>query len=270
MHGLLISPTSFPLIEGLLPVLSTGSLSNMGDILYPSPAYTEAEFRYAEAHDTEWDGKRNNLYWAGSTTGGFAADGQWRDFHRQRFVTRVKSSFLNIRLFDVAFTRIFQCGRKYCKEQTAHYKIKPWVDKDRALGSRLVFDVDGNGISGRFYKLLASRSTPLKQTLLREWHDERLRAWVHYIPISQSMEELPALVLYLTSTTAGQRWAREIAEQGREWYSKALRDVDMAIYTSRLLLELARLQDPERPAVAEGVDGLARGSQGRQSYRDGI
>ncbi|RHZ45712.1 glycosyltransferase family 90 protein [Aspergillus thermomutatus] len=267
-HGLLISPTSFPLIEGLAPVLSTGSLSTMGDILYPSPAYLEPEFEYVEAKDINWDSKRNNLYWAGSTTGGFAVNDGWQSFHRQRFVklaqnlgngrhsylregkgviNLVKSSFLNSRLFDVAFTRVFQCEKRYCRDQQALFQTKSWADKDEALHSRLVFDIDGNGISGRYYKLLASKSAPLKQTLLREWHDDRLMPWVHYIPVSQSMEELPEMVTYLTSE-AGQERAREIAEQGRDWFSKAFRKEDLTIYLYRLFLELARLQDPERSA----------------------
>lgn len=269
MHGLTTSPFSFRLIEGLVPVLTTGSLSTMGDILLPSPAYIEDEFKYDEQHDVDWDKKRNNLYWAGSTTGGFAMDDNWRSFQRQRFVTlaenlekqqytylresngaagRVLSSFLNGRLFDVAFTKIFQCESKHCREQSLYFNTKGWAGKDEALKSRLVFDLDGNGISGRYYKLLASRSTPLKQTLLREWHDERLVPWVHYVPVSQSLEELPELVVYLTSTDRGRRTAREIAEQGREWYYQALREADLSVYVYRLVLELARLQDPGREA----------------------
>jgi hypothetical protein len=273
MHGLLMSPASSGLIEGLVPILSTGSLSTMGDILFPSPAYIEEEFHYEGAYDIEWDKKSNNLYWAGSTTGGSASNDQWRRFHRQRFVSlaqnlepkqhvylreqngavsRVESKFLNSRLYDVAFTKVFQCERKQCRKENAYFKLKPWADKNRALQSRLVFDIDGNGISGRYYQLLASKSVPLKQTLLREWHDDRLVPWVHYIPISQSMEELPELVSYLTLNKIGQQIAREIAERGRDWYSKALREVDMGIYTYRLLLELARLQDANRQAGSPG------------------
>ncbi|KAF2128534.1 glycosyltransferase family 90 protein [Dothidotthia symphoricarpi CBS 119687] len=269
MYGLVMHPTSFRLFEGLVPIFTTGSLSTMGDILFPSPAYMEAEFQYNEEYDIEWEKKRNNLYWAGSTTGGYALDDQWRYYQRQRFVTlaqrlepkrhtylrekegmvnRVESSFLNSRLFDVAFTRVFQCETKYCRDQKAYFKLKPWADRFRPLGSRLAFDLDGNGISGRYYQILASKSVPLKQTLLREWHDDRLVPWVHYIPVSQSMEEVPELVSYLTSSETGQQKAREIAERGREWFSRAFREIDMSIYTYRLLLEIARLQDPKRQA----------------------
>lgn len=270
MHGLLMSPTSFKLIEGSVPVLSTGTLSTMGDVLFPSPAYNESGFRYDESHDLEWEKKSNHLYWAGSTTGGFAEDDGWQHFQRQRFVAlaqnlqgkqhqhlqtrdgvvhRVASPFLNRKAFDVSFTKIFQCARKPCRDESAYFHTTSWADKDKALQSRLVFDIDGNGISGRYYKLLASRSLPLKHTLLREWHDDRLVPWVHYVPVSQGMDELPELVLYLTSTKPGQRHAKDMADQGREWFSKALRDVDSSIYMYRLLLELARLQDPDREAV---------------------
>ncbi|GIK02046.1 F-actin-capping protein subunit beta [Aspergillus viridinutans] len=249
-HGLLISPTSFPLIEGLVPILSTCSLSTMGDILYPSPAYLEPEFEYVEAKDISWDSKHNNLYWAGSTTAGTKpGENEPHSYLREGkgVVNRVKSSFLNSRLFDVAFTRILQCETRYCRDQRALFRTKSWADKDEALHSRLVFDIDGNGISGRYYKLLASRSAPLKQTLLREWHDDRLMPWIHYIPVSQSMEELPEMVMYFTSE-AGQKRAREIAEQGREWFLKAFRKEDLTIYMYRVFLELARLQDPKRSA----------------------
>ncbi|KAI3396266.1 hypothetical protein diail_12348 [Diaporthe ilicicola] len=275
-HGLFMSPASFPLLEGLAPVFSTGSLSTMGDILYPSPAYLEDEFQYHDSNDIMWDNKRNNLYWAGSTTGGFVSDDRWRHYHRQSFVelaqnldrrehyylrevegvlSRVKSSFLNSRLFDVAFTRIFQCKSRLCRDQRAYFNLKPWEDKDRALESRLVFDLDGNGISGRYYNFLASRSAPLKRTLLREWHDERLIPWLHYFPVSQGMKELPELVSHLTSTEAGREAAKHVAEQGREWFNMAFREVDRTIYIYRLMLEMARLQDPTRPRMGPRDNG---------------
>lgn len=269
MHGLLISPTSFQLIEGMIPVLSTGSLSTMGDILFPSPAYTESEFIYNATHDPDWSKKRNNVYWAGSTSGAYATDSLWKNYQRHRFVNlvqmldkkehayladkgglvkRVASSFINSRLFDVTFTKIYQCAKVACHEQSFFYSLKAWADKDAAFQSRLTFDLDGNGISGRWYKMVASKSAPLKQTIIREWHDDRLLPWVHFIPVSLGMEELPELVMYLTSTEKGQQMAKEIADRGRKWFSQALREVDMGVYVYRLLLELARMQDPERVA----------------------
>ncbi|KAK4183338.1 beta-1,2-xylosyltransferase [Podospora australis] len=275
INGLFVSPVSFSLFEGLVPVLSTGAPSTMADILFPSPAYIEKDFVYNEKHDIPWSKKKKNMYWAGSNTGGMGtANSKWETFHRQRFVALAQdlgakkhaykylrqqketgmvetwhTRFLNGRLYDVAFTRIFACKpKRTCRAERDFFRTKTWANRDAALNSRLVFDIDGNGISGRFYKLLASRSLPLKQTLLKEWHDERLIPWVHYIPVSQGMEEVPELVTWLTRTETGQKRAEEMAEQGREWYFKAFREVDFAVYFYRLILELARLQDPKREA----------------------
>jgi hypothetical protein len=278
MHGMLSSPTSFKLIKGLVPVLSTGTLSTMGDILFPSPAYSEKQFEYHESQDMPWELKKNEVFWTGSTTGGYVHDNvDWKTVHRQRFVawtqnvkkwaaagilnksvteddragliSQLVSYLVNKSLFNVSFTKIFQCDTEACKSQQSAFSISPPSAASRIYKSRLTFDLDGNGISGRFYSLLASHSLPLKQTILREWHDDRLVPWVHYIPISLGMEELQDVVWYFTLDKRGQQLAKEIAEEGREWYRKALREVDRDIYVYRLMLELARLQDPEREAM---------------------
>ena len=297
-HGLFLSPISLRPISGFVPVLSTGVPSTMGDIMFPSPAYTEPGFAYDSSKDPAWDDKRNNLYWAGSTTGGYAADDViWRGFHRQRFVslatgrwdaysyleetstlsnspettppmsTQVRrifttktTSYLNPNLYKVSFTRFHPsaCTPHTCRTQLSYFSSPPsspsgtqaWADSSLPLQSKLVFDMDGNGISGRFYKLLASKSAVLKHvSVFREWHDDRLVPWVHYVPVSMGMEELPELVMWLTSTEMGKEMAREIGEMGSEWMKRGMREVDRGIYMYRLILELARLQDPKREAA---------------------
>jgi hypothetical protein len=66
------------------------------------------------------------------------------------------------------------------------------------------------------------------------------------------MEELPELVSYLILSELGQSRAKEIADQGSKWFLEAFREVDTSIYLYRLLLELARLQDPRREASVKG------------------
>ncbi|KAK4038195.1 glycosyltransferase [Parachaetomium inaequale] len=276
-HGLFQAPPSFRIIEGLVPVLSTGAPSTMSDILFPSPAYiVEPQFRYNPAVDPPWPDKSNHLYWTGSTTGAVASEGSnnWRAFHRQRFlalaqnlpprqqhtylredpsspgrVTTAQSGFLNGRWYKVFPTRIFQCsppGGAACRQQRAYFRSLPWQDGDAALGAKLVFDLDGNGISGRFYKLLASRSLVMKQTLLREWHDERLVPWAHYVPVSVGMGEVPEVVGWFLGTGRGMEMAREVADGGAEWFGMGMREVDVKIYMWRLVLELARVGDAGR------------------------
>ncbi|EME88538.1 glycosyltransferase family 90 protein, partial [Pseudocercospora fijiensis CIRAD86] len=109
----------------------------------------------------------------------------------------------------------------------------------------LNFDLDGNGHWARFYRLLAFNSLPLKQTVFKEWHDDRLIPWVHYVPISLAMDELPEVVRYLTEEEEGQKIARKLAVNGQVWSQKSLKPV---VYPYRLMLELARITDPDRKA----------------------
>lgn len=60
------------------------------------------------------------------------------------------------------------------------------------------------------------------------------------------MEELPEVVRYLTEDEQGNELAQQLAMRGREWTRKALRPVDQVIYLYRLMLELGRIQDPNR------------------------
>jgi len=136
--------------------------------------------------------KTNKLYWAGSTTGGYAGE-NWLNFHRHRFVSVVNdltntdlgSKFSqDSNLYNVKFTRIVQCSEAHCKELKDFFRVQGLESLDAVYEHRYLFDMDGNGMSGRFPSLLASRSLVLKQTLQREFFDEWLWPWVHYVPVS--------------------------------------------------------------------------------------
>jgi hypothetical protein len=274
MHGFWRSPTSFSAIRSKVPILSPAVLSTMGDIPLPAAAYLNPEFSYHEREDVPWDNKTAGLYWAGKTTGSFqeAADHAWKQDHRQRFVSfangleprthtylsrssvsepwqKRTSSMIGQSLYAVHFTDVVQYANMATNDAIREYfQIQDEEPREEAFKYTLTFDLDGNGHSGRFYRLLNSRSLPLKQTVFREWHDERLQPWLHYVPISLSMEDLPEVVRYLADEEEGRQVAAMLAERGRRWSLRALRPVDQAIYVFRLMLELARLQDPGRPA----------------------
>jgi hypothetical protein len=101
----------------------------------------------------------------------------------------------------------------------------------------------------------------MKQTLLREWYDERVAAWVHYLPMSQGVGELLELVVWLRGTEKGRMKARMVAEQEREWAARAMLQEDGGVYVYRLMLEMARMQDSERQATSTYIQvcpGLTR------------
>lgn len=267
-HGTLVSPDTLLLSQSLLPIFSRNKISSFSDILVPTPFY--AQFPPNEDGEVSWDAKSNSLYWAGTTTGGYHHDGSWKLTQRFRFISLLNDASRPITLLrqlpskaweayeatirqisarlNVKFTKQKLCAEDDCVAQKADPTLR-WGEPDAPTEykkHRLVMDIDGQGSTDRFYKLLASGSTVLKQTLCEEWHDERLVSWVHYVPISMHMEELPEVVRWLTEDEAGVEVARRIAEGGRDWWSKGLRNVDLSLYMFRLLLEWARVVDDKR------------------------
>ncbi|KIX95863.1 uncharacterized protein Z520_08571 [Fonsecaea multimorphosa CBS 102226] len=115
-----------------------------------------------------------------------------------------------------------------------------------AYGAKYVLDMDGNAFSGRFYRLLLSKSAVLKQTVFQEWHDGRLVPWVHFIPISPGAEELAEVVRYLSEDERGKEIRERIARQGRDWAQKTLRMVDLELTMLRVLMEYGRLVSDHR------------------------
>lgn len=270
LHGFFQAPTTFLFTDSVVPVLSNARPSTFRDILYPPPYYfsVKDQHLYREEEDPDWESKRPQLYWAGGTTGSYSSTSNdtWRSSHRQRFVARVNqfsnesATFLTEsrpgvwepftsqdvfpQLYDVKFTNIVQCEPPQCDQEIEYFH--PSAKEDRSIGFqyRFLFDLDGNSFSGRYYTLLESKSVVLKQTIFKEWHDDRLIPWVHYVPVSMDMGELPELMRYLALTERGNEISKEIASAGREWVRKALRKEDAAVYMYRLLLELGRLMNP--------------------------
>jgi hypothetical protein len=76
------------------------------------------------------------------------------------------------------------------------------------------------------------------------WWEERIHAWRHFVPLDIRLNELWRLVAYFGGP--GSADAKEIADAGREWTRKTLRQEDMQVYMFRLLLEYGRVADDRR------------------------
>jgi hypothetical protein len=141
--------------------------------------------------------------------------------------------------FDVGFDRVFNVSdADFAATVQKEYRFTPREFPREMYRHQFVADIDGESMSCRFYSQLASASVPIKQTLFAEWHDDRVVPWAHYVPLSHSMQELPALLAWL-STNEGQKIAERIALAGQAWAGKTLRKIDMTLYLYRLLLEYA-------------------------------
>lgn len=276
-YGFFERPNAFNIVHELTPIFSQSKLSSFQDILYPSPWYWFGKVGYDLDRDTDWENKTNELYWRGSTTGGFSRGGGWRRQHRQRVVKRLnaldKAKVLvnkgsdqtpNLELeemdrrdaerwIDVKFSHVGQCDPGDCDAQKEFFRVVERADGQDAWYFKHLLDMDGNAFSGRFYSFLQSKSLTYKMAVFREWHSDWLKPWVHYIPLSLNGEEHLDLVRWFGGSdageekdkenkggngdSAGERKAREIAERSTEWAGKVLRNVDFEAWFFRLLLE---------------------------------
>lgn len=282
-HGFFSSPDSLDITHSLVPIFSQGKPSIFNDILFPSPYYAgkiEQE-EYVEEEDPEWTKKSDTLYWSGATTGGYATTENWHTLHRQRLLLTFKSqpstlcTLLNETssghwnpyetpvsdlqpLFDLKMTGTAQCEPAACEAERAAFDIMPFDGEEEnpnkdamnvTYQAKYALDMDGNGFSGRYYRLLKSRSAVVKQTIFKEWHDGHLVPWVHYIPLSMDANELPEIMKFLVQDKRGKEIGQRIARESRSWANITLRKIDLQLAFLRLLLEYGRLMSDDRDTL---------------------
>lgn len=265
-HGFFERPNAFNVVHDLFPIFSQSKMSTFQDIVYPSPWYWYGKVAYDENMDMSWQTKINRLWWRGSTTGGFSRNGGWKRQHRQQFVRAVnaldKAKVLVSsnsaatdasqqavwmtkeverqdmkEIMDVYFSHIGQCDPGDCDAQREFFKVVEPADQQEAWKYKYLLDIDGNAFSGRFYAFLKSHSLTFKMAVFREWHEEWIKPWVHYVPLSLRAEEALEAVRYFDVEEEGKPLGTSIAEDGREWANKALRNEDFEAWLFRLLLE---------------------------------
>jgi hypothetical protein len=268
--GFFDRPNAFDVVHDLFPIFSQSKVSSFQDILYPSPWYWANKVPYRESKDYRWSDKQNVLYWRGSTTGGFSRDGGWRRQHRQHIVRSINAlDSTNImenrgtennqkwetkqvskpdykKLFDVHFSHVGQCDPGDCDAQREFFDIAKAAAQEDAWYYKYLLDIDGNAFSGRFYAFLKSHSLIFKMAIFREWHEEWIKPWLHYVPLSLHCGEYFEVLRYFDQEAEGTVQAVQIAEAGKAWADKVLRNEDFEMWFFRLLLEYGRLVDDNR------------------------
>lgn len=259
----------------------------------------DPRYTYNSESDIPWDDKRAIAFWRGITSGGHQTLDTWRRLHRHRFVqlanstdldntkTRLTLPTLNSTvvppayaetkswdpsLFSEKYTDIgfhelawcipdSKCGwlRSFLKEVNATALTDQFINK-------YLPDIDGHSFSGRWHSWLKSRSLGIKATIFREWHDSRLFAWQHFVPMDNRFDDFYSIITYFTGLgsreggdgvyiPAHDSTGKRLAGQGREWAAKVLRKEDIEVYMFRLMLEYARLLDDRREVIGYGGDG---------------
>lgn len=296
LHGFMFASTSLLSTSKLVPIFSECKVNVNNDILYPANMYYKKDkrYEYSSKADVNWEKKKDQALWRGVTSGGTARveePNKWKKMHRHRLVFLTNSTLLQgqnrsivalekedhyaVQDFhpasfaeqytDVGFTEKRDCIPN-CDFYDSTFHMMEGKEFSETFRSKYLIDVDGMSFSGRWRAYLQSRSLGLKATIFREWHDSRLLAWKHFVPMDNRYDDFYSLLAYfigIEQSTEGQavrvpqhdREASVIAENGREWAMKVLRQEDIEIYTYRLLLEYGRVIDDNRDFIGVADDG---------------
>jgi hypothetical protein len=247
------------------------------------------------AHDPPWQNKEDKIVWRGIASGGRNRENTWPHFHRHRFVSMVNGTSVKLAEIHSSDTPLdFQLPPRdvYPLKSEMDHALGDWVssfsdtafldlacfppeegpgcsytNKYFSTRSRMDFklmfnakylpDIDGNSFSGRYLAFLRSASLPIKATIYSEWHDSRLVAWRHFVPMDNTFIDVYGIMDYFLGyrgLDGRDEVARKIAAQGKEWAERVLRKEDMLIYTHRLLLEYARICDDQREMLGFVAD----------------
>lgn len=290
LHGLHLSPAAFKPTTKLYPIFSQSKIPTFNDIIFPSPWNYQDKVSYETSRDPSFSRKHNTVFWRGATSEGVSTHGTWEGMQRQRFVHLVNytpntttSDFLltqakgggyyhqslpiseirSATKIDVAFVNEpTRCDGYDCVIQKLEFDWGSPVDFQEHWQHKYLFDLDGAGFSGRFLPFLESRSLVFRAASFRQWFDERLTAWKHYVPVDPRLHSVWDLLAYFGGVGTGRLGAREaeaekIALDGRNWAGRVLRKNDMEVYMFRLLLEWGRIVDDRRDTIGFVLPGQA-------------
>ncbi|KAK4202501.1 family 90 putative glycosyltransferase [Triangularia verruculosa] len=155
--------------------------------------------------------------------------------------------------FDVAFSSYSPCDITLasCPHDFSSHSIKESTTTDPFKNQYiLTLDTD-TGPSPLFPSVLASPgNVPFLSTIFKEWYTERLRPWVHFVPVDIRFQALHSTLAYFVglkdqTKEHGSTDGRWIANHGARWASEALRREDRQVYLFRLMLEWGRLVDDD-------------------------
>ena len=278
-HGFLFTASSIQATKRLVPIFSECKVSVNNDILFPANMYWKHDDRYDyDSHgDVNWKYKKDSMIWRGVTSGGVQLADNWQGMHRQRLVRMLNGTFMaerNVSMLsekvaekaiqpgeyqdfarfnpssflhnhtDVGFVESWGCIPN-CSFYDDVFEMKPEIKLTDQFKYKYLVDVDGHSFSGRWHAFLESRALGIKATIFREWHDSRLFAWSHFVPMDNRFSDLYTILTYFigvgtrAEAIAGGAFvpkhdeeAKRLALQGREWASKVLRREDIEVSVS--------------------------------------
>ena len=273
-HGFLFTASSIKATKRLVPVFGECKVNVNNDILFPANMYWKHDERYDynDAHDARWEDKEEIMIWRGVTSGGVQLADNWRRMHRQRLVQMMNATVMDdqeVEILvekaesrgeydsfgqykpsgllknhtDVGFTEAWGCSSDDCNLIYGDVlSFRPQMALGEQFKYKYLIDVDGHSFSGRWRAFLESRALGIKATIFREWHDSRLFAWRHFVPLDNRYTEIYTLLTYFLGVGSREdrgpgiayvsrhdSEAKRLALHAREWANKVLRREDIEV-----------------------------------------
>lgn len=260
-HGFFDRPSTLFLYSSVLPIFSQSKIGTFNDLLFPSLLIYTGSYvaPVDESQDMEWELKRDQMHWRGTSTGGDATvGGLWRN-HRQRFVKAMDNITNPVKilkkvdngwiedlmspaaaqeLFDVKFTMLVQgSGSAVYEMEMQEFDIAPYEDQQQLWKWKFLLDVDGFAWSGRFSELLKSKSLVFHSSMFQVWYDPWLWPWVHYVPLGLNGSDWFESVRFFAQEETGKHLAKRMAYESSQWAKSVLRKEDAEVWLFRMLLE---------------------------------
>ena len=293
IHGFYQGPGAYKITKKLLPVFSASKPQGYSDILYPSIwEWDEGQrVKYEPTQNypsPDYANKSNTLFWRGSTAEGFTDFGEWRTFARQRLVYMNMNSTQSLPVYlpqskgsneytykplnkeqllahsllkttgltmDTRFTKYEKAWADVMYESEVFGTVDETIDFQANWQHKYLMSMDEGSASKTFIPLIQSNSIPFRASIFREWFDDRIVAWKHFVPIDIRFHGLWSTLAYFAGSFGAIRSdegldaGEFIAQSGRLWGNRSLRRDDMEIYFFRLLLEWGRLLDDQRDEI---------------------
>ena len=96
LHSAFVSPNSMSVTQKLFPLFGDSKLAMSSEILIPGAKEWNLSIASSDSPDTPWDKRVNKLLWRGPTTQSRDSARYWQHFQRERFVSMLNATHVEI------------------------------------------------------------------------------------------------------------------------------------------------------------------------------
>ena len=117
-------------------------------------------------------------------------------------------------------------------------QLLPHDPEGEAFKHKYILVIDGNAAATRLPPFLCSSSLVFLVQGMAEWYYDRIKPWVHYIPVALDLSDLEERVQWALDNDGE---AQAIVRRANRVMSREVRQEDLDCYWFRFLLEYGSL-----------------------------